>query len=131
MGLGSYLGHRVTEGLLQALMKKMADAQDPETREEWLMLQRRLSKLGEKSSATKSTPRVPGTRWLPPAQVVAPVLAVGLDRPDRRTDDYKREDTREVAPTDHPARAQVVPLDAPKVAPTDHPTVGSGPKPGR
>jgi hypothetical protein len=60
-------------------LTKTSDAQDRETREEW---QKQSSELAEKSSAAESKPRVPGTPWLPPAQVVVvPTLVVHLDRP--------------------------------------------------
>lgn len=38
--------------------------------------------------------RVPGTRWIPPAQVRGPVLAVHLEGPDRVVADYKEEGGR-------------------------------------
>jgi hypothetical protein len=96
----AYLGHR----LLQQTLTKTWDA---ETREKW---QKLLSELAEKSSATEPKPRVAGTRWVPPAQVAPPALAVHLDQPARLRADNKREDTREVAP--------------------NHPAVGNGPKSG-
>jgi hypothetical protein len=43
---------------------------------------------------------VPGTRWIPPPQIVGPVLAVHLNRPDRVAADYQQEDARKVVLSD-------------------------------
>lgn len=48
----------------------------------------------------ETRPRVPGTRWLPPAEVAAPVLAVRLDEPDRLMADYTREGAIDVGQGD-------------------------------
>ena len=88
------------ESLLKALIKRV-DAQDPETLEELSKLRNRLNESAEKSKLAESKPRVPGTRWVPPSQVAAPVLAVHLVGPDRLTADYKREGVPEMAPGDH------------------------------
>ena len=56
-----------------------------------------VTPLVERAAASSETkPRAPGTRWIPPPQIVGPVLAVHLNGPDRVVADYQQEDAREV-----------------------------------
>ena len=125
---------------LQDLIKiKPSDTRNL-ARHEMLESPPHLNEAAQKSNSAASKPRVPGTRWLPPPQVAAPVLAVKLGRPDRLTADYNKPDMREVTVEYEPVdmheltaeyepmeqTAECEPVDMHEVKPTDHPAVDKG-----